>query len=483
MKITRIVALAIIAASGGLIVDQAAVQAQTLRSAGPPSEFPPASYQGKQYVDSRGCVYIRAGIDGNVTWIPRVTRSRKQLCGYKPTTVAGAGAARPAQSGAAPELITLSPEQRAPEQGGTQEVASGVAPATPTARRPQVQTATAVPTPRAATPPAKPRRTSQNTSATSTSPAKPRRVVTVRPAPVQPTQPVVAPPRAQRPTESAVQAAQGGCSGASELSQRYINRSGVRCGPQAEAPVTYRDGLHIGPQSSVILTPNTRVVPRHVYQARQHSEDLDPPEGYRRVWTDDRLNLRRAERDLKPAILTSQNSVPDGYAAVYADNGRMNPMRGVRSQAGDAEMAMVWTNEIPRRLVAVPVDREVVRIKSGHQEINGSRIVSPLHLRLSTRSAPDAEGEVAVSARVQGGSEASSSRSYVRATTLADPSKAQRIAQTLAAKGLPVRLGTVSRGGEPFKVVLAGPFLDQATAQRALQQVRQAGFAGARISR
>ena len=63
MRITTIIAATLLA-TGALTLD---VQAQPLSEARPPAEFPPASYQGLQYVDSRGCVYIRAGIDGDVS--------------------------------------------------------------------------------------------------------------------------------------------------------------------------------------------------------------------------------------------------------------------------------------------------------------------------------------------------------------------------------------------------------------------------------
>lgn len=41
---------------------------------------------------------------------------------------------------------------------------------------------------------------------------------------------------------------------------------------------------------------------------------------------------------------------PAGYAPAWTD-GRLNPYRGIRTVEGDAQMRMVWTNTVPRRLV------------------------------------------------------------------------------------------------------------------------------------
>jgi len=73
-----------------------------------PAEFPPASYKGKQYVDSKGCVFIRAGIDGNISWIPQVTRARKIVCGAQPT-FARAPAPAPKPAAAPPVELTVAP--------------------------------------------------------------------------------------------------------------------------------------------------------------------------------------------------------------------------------------------------------------------------------------------------------------------------------------------------------------------------------------
>lgn len=104
MRFRRILAIAVMAGSLGVGAVHAQIGEQQ------PAEFPPSSYNGKQYVDSQGCVFIRAGIDGNVSWIPRVTRTRKTVCGFKPSLagpVAPAPAPAPAPAAEKPVQITV----------------------------------------------------------------------------------------------------------------------------------------------------------------------------------------------------------------------------------------------------------------------------------------------------------------------------------------------------------------------------------------
>lgn len=407
MKITTVIASGLIAST----LWAPALQAQSLNSAGPPAEFPPDSYKGSQYVDSRGCMYIRAGIDGVVDWVPRLSRDRKQICGQTPTGVAGASARNPAPQA---EMITLPQSQ--------QPAAQPVAAAKPAKPEP----AKTQPAAAAAAPAAAPQKAAQ-------APA---------PAPAAPAEPA--------------------CDGVSALSAQYMNK-GARCGPQEISP-----NIYVPPQSHMRLTPNTRVMPVHVYQQRRLSRHLEVPPGYRRVWEDDRLNTRRTVRTLKPAVITSNGTAPQGYAYVMRDDDRHNPNRGLRTAEGDAQMAMIWTSTVPRRLVEKPLDRPVV--KASYLAATAPAEAAAV-MRLSTRSAPDAPAPQGLRRR------------YVRAATFADADLARAEAQKLAALGLPVRLGHLKRGGAAYKVVLAGPFTGGAKAEAALAKVRGAGYSGARLSR
>jgi len=428
-------------------------QAQSSGQAGPPAEFPPASYQGKQYVDSQGCVFIRAGVDGNVTWVPRVSRSRKQLCGYQPTVVAGSTRSQ-TQSGPAPQLITLPASQHPSSPTSTsstdaktpQSVAGSNVPATAAPTKPQRQATTAA----RSTPPV-------------TAPQR------AKPAPVRPVQQTVAvAPAAPRAAPSAEQVLSA-CSHTSALGQQY-SHEGARCGPQIASPVTYGSG--VGPKTALRLTPNTRVVPTHVYQARRHSQGLTVPAGYRSVWQDDRLNLHRADRGLKPAVLSAVAEVPAGFVLANREDDRLSTQRGMRTAAGDAQSDLIWSRTVPRKLVALPLDRSVVTL-SPRAARSQAEAQDHMVLRLSTRSAPGAEPAPS----------APGSRRYVRAATFADPAAARIAAQGLAASGLPVRLGSLTRKGKVYKVVLSGPFNTDSAANAALTQVRAAGYSGARLSK
>lgn len=72
-----------------------------------PANPPPASYKGQQFVDSRGCLFLRAGFGGTVNWVMRVDRNHKPICGMTPSGSAAAQAAVAADM--APDATAVAP--------------------------------------------------------------------------------------------------------------------------------------------------------------------------------------------------------------------------------------------------------------------------------------------------------------------------------------------------------------------------------------
>ena len=240
----------------------------------------------------------------------------------------------------------------------------------------------------------------------------------------------------------------------------------MRCGPQAEPPVTYGRGEK---HSAASVAPDTRVVPRHVYDNRQNTNNVTVPSGYKTVWDDGRLNPNRAEMTLNPAQVQGVITVPSGYKIVDWEDNRLNLNRGIRTVQGDAQTNQIWSNTVPRTLLPVPTNAQIVTVPTGTARAQDPQTTVA---RVSTRSAP----ATAPSGPKQGGK-----RIYVRVATYGAEAEARSVARSLAQTGLPMRLGTVKPSGK--RVVLAGPFASKAEAKAALGKVRGAGYRKARLTK
>ncbi|MFY0618318.1 SPOR domain-containing protein [Shimia sp.] len=450
MKLSRFLAVGVIAASFGL----GAAHAQSIGGKQTPAEFPPASFNGKQFVDSRGCVYIRAGVDGATTWVPRVTRDRKVICGFKPTFDAST-----TTTAAAPKLdknvVQIQPA--APETNSVSGAAAAtVAPAAKTkATAPKTTTAKKVvkqpkgaplyTTPTAA----RPSTTAKTTAAPkviapAAAPVATPKTKAVAPAVTTTTAPAVRRTTTQTPRNSGI---------VSPCRQGITTYKGskVRCGPQAQSPVTPGTGrptaqppqmrfdrnssLRRPPVGTVVrvgeVAPDVRVVPRHVYEANLASQGtFQVPEGYRRAF----------------------------------DDGRLDENRAVMTLAGEAQTRLIWTDTVPRRLIERTLETEDVVARNTTVT---SVAESAPKTNVSTKSEP-----VVKSLRLAG-------TPYVQVGTYTDAAKAQAVAKDIRRLGLPVRIGKFSRDGQTQRLVLAGPFSEEDVAKVALSKAQGAGFSGA----
>ncbi|MFZ7091879.1 SPOR domain-containing protein [Primorskyibacter sp. 2E233] len=430
MTLKSFTIIAVIAASMG-IVSSAALAQGDIKAI--PANFPPESFTGKQFVDNNGCVFVRAGFDGNTTWVPRVTRQRKQICGQTPT-FGGTMARAPEPKSATPIVIAAPDPAPMPAPAPQPAPKPGISVAKPTGNIRVMQgTAGVLVTP------------APQTAARQPVPEV-RRVPASKPVMAQPprmVRRVPAPPAAPKATARAMPVPNysGACIDGARTQISNGQTVVVRCGAQAAPKVSVvrrGEGQNVdhskGWQGSA-LSGSTRIVPRHVYEQQQHSQVASVPKGYRPAWDDDRLN----------------------------------PLRAHQTVAGYMATQKVWTNTVPRQLaynvrnhkIKAPVIAYHAKAKYSAPVVS-SKGNTPI---VSTRSTPKA-----AAAR------------YVEIGVFTSEAKAKAAASRLTAAGLPVRFGSYKKGGQSLRRVMVGPYATTAALGKALAATKSVGYVQAYLN-
>lgn len=509
MRLTRIVAVGVMVSTVALTVANAQIkQDKTV-----PAEFPPADYKGSQYVDSRGCIYIRAGFDGAVNWVPRMTRAREVICGAQPTPVSGTTttAQAPRQRSQPVQIVPdeMPDGTRIVEQA---EAVSAPAPAAAPAPQPQpIRRVTSAPAPRVVQS-AQPRPVAQPvTTIASTATAAPR-TGTYRAQPsvlvAPPPSPVAVPQANARIVQAQATGTgiYGGCQGATPLSTQYLQLrqpGSVRCGPQQIPPVgknqlnrtpegdlvPFFPGQRVLPGTPGVVypgAPGTTIVPGAggtYYYVPTVNSGLVPNAGGQPVIVPSHVYAQRAD--------AYNVQIPEGYERVWTD-GRLNPYRAAQSAQGIASTQMVWTNTVPRRLVDPSKRRNGVQpVVVGQGRLTAPEYDSvpmslaaarqPVRMIISTRNAPRSAAK-ATARDVQPSVPVAPAERFVQAGAFTSDANARAAAMQLAARSSqPVRLGTWVRGNEQYRIVVLGPFTDDAEINRALGTARSAGYTGAYV--
>jgi len=231
----------------------------------------------------------------------------------------------------------------------------------------------------------------------------------------------------------------------------------VRCGPQMKDPVTYIVAHANGTRTRVVASPAQTVVAAvPVAPAATENRVVSPP---------------------VPATAPVQITPPPGYRAAWSD-GRLNPNRGPQTQAGNAQMNLVWTQTVPRKLVDTVSGRVMTRRFRG---IKYPQMPSTAEIEAVASGKTVRVAAVTAASAPASNAPVATGQKYVQVALFGVPANAQNTAARLQGLGLPVSIGKLTRGGKAYQIVMAGPFTQTASLNAALAQVRAAGFADAYI--
>ncbi len=468
-------------------------QARTMDQSQGPAELPPASFNGNQFVDSSGCIFLRAGFGSQTSWVPRVTRDRHLYCGYKPTFAANE--TRPNHEGSFSTSMPLSPKK--PTVTASAAESAGTSMPNATAGSAEAFTAQSTPgiasgTPVAAVPAAK---------------AMQRSRAQVAPARVIPAAVVGGPSIAGRPVQL-VRKAQ--CADyAPEVSQVYTlsdGRSAISCAPGSNTYLVVRvvagsnqpqaaaNTANYQPDdtgsANVPIAPPAPLLPYkggngtttanyHAYGAGAPARAAAATSGGQQVYSAISTGdpFARSLNSL-PRSASGATEVPPGYKQAWSD-GRLNPQRGPRTPEGNAQMDLVWTHSVPRELINTTTMRNAAAQNPGLRYPETAAPPRPTREVAVTRRAPlRAIGSSRDMARA---SAPVATGSYVQVGSFGVPSNANDTAARLRAMGYPVAMGHLRSHGRVLQTVMAGPFGSSAQLSAALHQVRAAGFGDAYI--
>lgn len=275
----KILSVAMLAISCGLSATQAVAG---------PANLPPAGFTGQQFVDNKGCIYMRAGYGGQVTWVARISANRQPLCGQPPSF-----GARPVIEVAEAPVFETRPKNPGPPM---ETIASLKTPPKLVVRQPDVVIATQVP--QSGTP--SQTRVYDRTAVRSTD-----AVFVASSAPGR--------------------AGKIGCYTSAPVLQRVRLRTGgtaLVCTPGDGTLTGWRPPVFpAGSPVGVALSDANIIGVGRAAQTYQTAVAADavptPPQGYKLAWNDDRLN----------------------------------PLRGKGTVEGQAAQDAVWTRKVPAKLV------------------------------------------------------------------------------------------------------------------------------------